>query len=295
MSALAAMQAAGGGSLRELRVAGVGTAVRECGPPGPEAIVFVHGNPGSGADWSGLLEAAGELSYAIAPDLPSYGRSERPESFAWSVPGYAQHLAALIDQLGIRRAHLVLHDFGGPWGLSWAADHPDAVASVALFNTGLLPGYRWHKYARIWRTPVIGELFMASVTRSLFHRLLARENPRPFPPGFVERMFDELDGGTKRAALALYRATSDLGALSEQLAARLEPLRLPALVVWGAADTTLPYRYAALQARFFADPDVHVLAGCGHWPFIDEPEHCRHLLSAFLRQQLARGAGAATP
>jgi pimeloyl-ACP methyl ester carboxylesterase len=85
----------GGRAIREStrHVNGVATHVRECGQPGPEAIVFVHGNPGSGEDWSDLLGAAGELGYVVAPDMPNYGRSERTLRFACTVEGYAQHLA----------------------------------------------------------------------------------------------------------------------------------------------------------------------------------------------------------
>jgi hypothetical protein len=43
-----------------------------------------------------------------------------------------------------------MHDFGGPWGLGWAASNPKGVASITCINTGALPGYRWHYLARIW-------------------------------------------------------------------------------------------------------------------------------------------------
>jgi pimeloyl-ACP methyl ester carboxylesterase len=64
------------------------------------------------------------------------------------VPAHAAFIAGALDALGIERAHLVLHDFGGPWGLSWAAGHPDRFASAVLLGTGVLPGYRRHALAR---------------------------------------------------------------------------------------------------------------------------------------------------
>ncbi len=51
----------------------------------------------------------------IAPDMPGYGKADRPESFDYTVEGYARHLTGILEQLGVKRAHLVLHDFGGPW------------------------------------------------------------------------------------------------------------------------------------------------------------------------------------
>ncbi|HKP61778.1 MAG TPA: alpha/beta hydrolase [Polyangiales bacterium] len=275
-------------STRQVR--GIATVIHASGQPGPEAIVFVHGNPSSGLDWSELLAAAGELAYSVAPDMPNYGRSERPPQFECSVEGYASHLTAVIDQLGIRRAHLVLHDFGGPWGLTWAAAHLDQVASVTLINVGMVPGYRWHKYARIWQTPILGELFMACATPATARMLLNLENPRPFPEAFVQNVLQNLDAESKRAQLALYRATRDLAALSEQLGRQLAPSKIPALVVWGEDDRNMPARYAAVQSQYFAVSATHVLPGCGHWPFVDEPEKCRALLLPFLRQQLLGAA-----
>ena len=75
----------------------------------------------------------------------------------------------------------MLHDFGGPIGLIWAAMNADALASVTLIDTGILPGYKWHRLARIWRTPVLGELFQATATRGAFRLLLNRNEPRGLP------------------------------------------------------------------------------------------------------------------
>jgi pimeloyl-ACP methyl ester carboxylesterase len=272
------------------QVSGIATVIHESGQPGSEAIVFVHGNPGSGADWSDLLAATGEFAYAVAPDMPNYGRSERPRHFPCTVEQYAKHLAAVIDHMGIRRAHLVLHDFGGPWGLAWAASHLDQIASVTLINVGIVPGYRWHTYARIWQTPILGELFMACTTQGMVRMLLNFENPRPFPEVFVDDIFQNLDAASKRAQLALYRATPDFGALTEQLGRQLAPRRIPALVLWGEGDRNMPARYAAVQSQYFAVSAHHVLPGCGHWPFVDEPEKCRALLLPFLHQQLLGAA-----
>jgi pimeloyl-ACP methyl ester carboxylesterase len=80
-------------------------------------------------------------------DMPGFGIADKPEDFDYSVPGYARHLAKLLTERGVRRAHLVMHDFGGPWGLAWAANNPQAVASVTCINTGVLSGHRWHYLA----------------------------------------------------------------------------------------------------------------------------------------------------
>jgi pimeloyl-ACP methyl ester carboxylesterase len=154
-------------STTEIVVDGVRSSVLQTGPAERgEAVVFVHGNPGPGDDWSDLLDHVGSFARAIAPDMPGYGRADKPRTFEYTIAGYADHLAGVLDQLGVRRAHLVAHDLGGPWALAWAVGHPDAFASATLINTGALTDYRWHRYAKIWRTPILGELSNATTTRS---------------------------------------------------------------------------------------------------------------------------------
>lgn len=269
----------------QLVVNGVRSLVHSSGPDdASEAVVFVHGNPGSSEDWLDILPHAGEFARVVAPDMPGYGKADRPKDFDYTVDGYARHLGGLIEQLGLTRVHLVLHDFGGPWGLQWTVGHASQVASVTLINIGIVPGYRWHLIARIWRTPLLGELFNRINGRESFRRGLNAGNPKPFPDAFVDRMFDEMDAGHKRAVLALYRAT-DPDAWSRRIGPAIKALSLPALVLWGADDDALPVRFAAVQREYFR-AEVYELAGCGHWPMIDEPVQVRTLILRFLRSQL---------
>jgi pimeloyl-ACP methyl ester carboxylesterase len=266
---------------------GIRSPVLEAGPRGAsEAVVLLHGNPGSSEDWTDLVPRIGEFARAVAPDMPGFGRADKPRRFSYSVEGYARHLDALLKVRGIQRVHLVLHDFGGPWGLAWAATHPDRFASVTLINIGVMPGYRWHYLAKIWRMPVLGELFMATSSRSGFGLLLRHGNPRGLPRAFVDRCYRDFDAGTRRAVLRLYRATDPGGVQAEQLAAVLRPLDRPALVVWGAHDPYLSVRWAERQREVFPRARVAILQGSGHWPFVDDPEGVAGEVIPFLRAQL---------
>jgi pimeloyl-ACP methyl ester carboxylesterase len=268
-------------------VAGVNSPVLEAGPGGAsESVVFVHGNPGAGRDWEDLLRRVGEVARAIAPDMPGYGGADKPKSFDYTVTGYAQHLAGVLDQLGIRRAHLVLHDFGGPWGLAWALAHPDSFASVTMINTGAPIGYRWHRYARIWRTPVVGELFMLMSNRWALRKVVKRENPRLTDERLDQLYQQSRHPATKRAVLKLYRATPPDG--FEALYSTLRELDRPALVIWGSRDPYLPVEQAELQRRSFPTSQVEVIEGAGHWVFWEEPEEVASLVLPFVREQLAR-------
>jgi pimeloyl-ACP methyl ester carboxylesterase len=266
-------------------VKGVRSPVIQAGPAdATEAVVFVHGNPGPSTDWSGLLPEVGEFARAVAPDMPGYGDADKPPDFDYTIDGYAEHLAGVLDGLGITRAHLVLHDFGGPWGLEWAVRHPDAFASVTLINVGVLPDYRWHRYARIWRTPVVGELFQLTANRPGFRMLLGRENPR-LSTDAIDRIYDAARSWpTKRAILKLYRASPE-----SRVRGPIEALReldRPALVLWGTEDAYLPWRFAERQQLAFPSARIELLEGLGHWPFHEDPAQVAELVLPFLRAQL---------
>jgi pimeloyl-ACP methyl ester carboxylesterase len=260
--------------------------VLEAGPPkASEAVVFVHGSPGSAGDWRGLAVEVGAFARAVAPDLPGFGRADKPYDFDYSVPGYAAFLDAALDQLGVRRAHLVLHDFGGPIGLEWAAENAERFASVVLFDTGVLPGYRGHPLAWLWATPVVGELMQFASTPRAWRFVMARTNPKGLPEEFVEEMAGNYDWGTRYAVLKLYRSMLRPGHRPPG-PHLLRPLDRPALVVWGAHDPFVSVDYAERQKEAFPRASVVVLEESGHWPFMDDPSGTSKAVIPFLRKQL---------
>jgi pimeloyl-ACP methyl ester carboxylesterase len=290
MSGEATAAAGGATALRhsEVIVNGVRSPVLEAGPAGAEeAIVFVHGNPGMAAHWTTLLEPVGAFARAIALDMPGYGGADKPRDLPYTVDGYAAHLTGALEQLGVRRVHLVLHDFGGPWGLQWAADNPDLHASTVLINTGVLLREGWHALAKVWRTPVLGELFFMSSTRGGFRQFMKRTNPPTFPMSYADELFDlYADKATRRAVLKLYRNTP-AGPHAEAIAPRLREHPRPTLVVWGAKDPYLKLRLAERQREVFRDAQVTVLPNSGHWPLADDPAGVAAAVLPFLREQTA--------
>jgi pimeloyl-ACP methyl ester carboxylesterase len=275
-----------------LEGSGAGSPVIEAGPrDAREAIVFVHGNPGSSSDWTALVDAAGELGRAVAFDMPGFGKAGTPAGFDYQVSSYAEFLNGALAELEIERVHLVVHDFGGPFGLLWGLQHAQRWASVVLINVGIMPGYTWHSMAKRWRTPVLGELVQAWIPRAAWRRAMQKSSPRGLPPEFVEKMYDDYDRTTRRTVLKLYRATPDPGSTAAEVGAAIAALHKPALVVWGASDPFISVDYAERQREFFDVRDVVILPDSGHWPFQDDPQHVEQALMPFLTEQLRAGAG----
>ena len=275
--------------LEESRVAvrGIGGPVLQAGPrEAREAVVFLHGNPGSGHEFADLVEATGAFARAVAPDMPGFGRADKPDAFRYDNEGYAEHLDGLLGELGIDRVHLVLHDLGGPWGLEWASQDASRVESVTLINTGALIGYRWHVLARIWRTPVLGEVFLATATRPLFRLLTNLGQKRKLSREFLDYAYDvNFTRPTRKAVLKVYRNSPHPDQDGRRQAEALRPHDIAALVVWGARDPYLGAYLAEAQREAFPRAQVVMLDDSGHWPYVDDPKAVADAVIPFLREQ----------
>jgi pimeloyl-ACP methyl ester carboxylesterase len=254
---------------RKEEIGGVEVAWREAPGRGVSApVVYLHGVPSSSSDWLPFLPLTG----GYAPDLPGFGSSGKPAHFDYSIEGYRKFLRAYVDALGLDRFSLVMHDWGAV-GLALAQDVPERVERlVAISAVPFTPGYRWHRAARIWRTPLIGELFMGYSWKGGMRRV-SREwlaAPGPAPKEMVEAVWRHWDHGTQRAILKLYRSAPP--AVLAAAGDRLGEVKAPALVAWGADDPYLPPSFAtALAERLGGPAEVSVVEGARHWPWLDEP------------------------
>ena len=268
-----------------IEVDGIRSPVIEAGPVGADAaVVFVHGNPGSRLDWADLVERAGAFTRAVAFDLPGFAQADKPRGFPATVADYARFIEGARRSLGIERVHLVVHDFGGPFGLTWAAEHPDAFASVAIVNAPPLAGYRWYPLAHVWRTPLSGELLHLTLVKPTFVALARRGHPRGLPQAFLDRMWRDYDRDTQRTVLKLYR-TTDARQMVAAPPSLFRELDRPALVAWGMHDAYIPTRFAERHVEAFPRATFIALRDSGHFPMADDPDGLAAAVLPFLERQ----------
>ncbi|MDI6798034.1 MAG: alpha/beta hydrolase [Desulfatibacillaceae bacterium] len=246
---------------------------------GPPAL-FLHGNPDTADLWDPLIGRVRHAARCLAPDLPGFGRSAAPPSFDCSLDSMAEFVDAFIVQAGVSQPlHLVVHDFGGPYGLAFAVKYPEKIKSLCVINTIFQADYRWHFWARVWRTPVLGELSMKLLNRRLFVAELKRGSCR-LDKNTMRAMYEVITPATRQMILKLYRATDpeNCKGWEEKLVSLAQ--ERPSLVLWGAND---PYLPKSLAGRFGAGKVVFV-PGCGHWTPREAPELVsRHLLELWRR------------
>jgi pimeloyl-ACP methyl ester carboxylesterase len=216
----------------------------------------------------GFLERSGGL----APDLPGFGRSGKPAYLRYTIDEYGHFIERFLDELEVERVQLVMHDWGAV-GLAFAQRLPERVERVVIIDAvPLLPGYRWHRTARLWRTLGLGELAMGTTTGFVLEQFSKESNatPGPMPGAWRDSVLECFDEGTQRAILRLYRS-SPPEAL-EAAGARLGTLDVPALVVWGARDPYIPSRFGRDYAHALPQAELVELADAGHWPWLDRPD-----------------------
>jgi pimeloyl-ACP methyl ester carboxylesterase len=271
----------------------------EGAPAGVAPALYLHGVPTNSRDWVRPREHRGtrprwrrwwrparsedrwvlpppyeegflERSGGLAPDLPGFGHSGKPGYLKYTIEEYADFIERFLDLVEVERVRMLVHDWGAV-GLAFAQRHPERVERLVVTNAvTFLPGYRWHRTARLWRTPGVGELAMGATTRRVLRRSTreATASGEPLPEAFLDTVLDHFDQGTQRAILRLYRSSPS--SVLEAAGARLRTLRLPALVVWGERDPYIPTRFAHEYAEVLGAELL--LLDAGHWWWYERPE-----------------------
>lgn len=262
----------------KINVDGVTVAYTDRGE-GP-AILFMHGNPDSRHAWKALFNGLGDGFRCIAPDFPGFGDSEPlPPEINLSPEVMSGFWDGFVDAIGLDApVNVVVHDFGGPWLLPWVATHSDRVRSVFVLNSLFHRDYTWHRWARIWQTPILGELALLLSTRAVLRREMRLYAPGA-PLEWVDETYGRMHWTMRRTILRTYRAFARPETVfdpwEERLLAALEDL--PVRVVWGDRD---PYIPAGFAERFGVEP-VH-LQEYGHWLHLEAPGLVARYLNEFL-------------
>lgn len=243
------------------------------------AKLFLHGVPDSPAIWRPLLAALdlGDAPVAV-PALPGFtgplpaGFTPTKDAYAdWAV-GEAAALAAEHGPIDI-----VGHDWGALIAQRAAMLRPDLFRSWAVSNAVIDPDYRGHRIARIWNTPVLGEIFMALSKPAALARGLAEQG---MPADIAEEEAVQWANKDKRRAiLKLYRSAKGLS-FEHDWARDLGRLPANGALIWGAND---PYVDLSVAWRFAANTEtpLTIIEGAGHWAIAERPEDVAAALRAF--------------
>jgi haloalkane dehalogenase len=102
-----------------------------------EALVMVHGNPSWSFEFRALIKHFAKTHRCIAPDHIGFGLSDKPADWDYLPQQHAENFESLLESLDLERITLVVGDWGGPIGLSYAIRHPETIRQIVITNTWL--------------------------------------------------------------------------------------------------------------------------------------------------------------
>ncbi|TCO45275.1 alpha/beta fold hydrolase [Actinocrispum wychmicini] len=265
-------------------------------------LLCLHGEPTWGYLFRDVVRRFAGTHRLVVPDHMGFGKSETPADRSYRLQDHVDNLEALILDLDLDDITLVMHDFGGPVGMGFAARHPDRVARVVAVNgptpfgqPGLAkalqdngneaPWFRW--IARADRSGtlenVLGELNYTILStlklngfenNDIISETWIEAYGAPFPTPAASRGAIGWAKGFATGA-HVFEAPGD--------AARAKMAKVPALAIWGSADRTLGGKYfLPLFKDAFPHGTITELPGVGHYSLEDAPDKVAALLREFL-------------
>ena len=232
-------------------------------------VVFLHGAPENRNEWRDVIDLLHTEYHCIAPDLLGFGdSSEPPADYDFSLNAQVQFFDDWVKAVvGDEPFILVTHDIGAIMGIAWASQHPQQVIGLIVMNTVLHADYEWHTLARIWSTPLLGNLFMLTLNRFAYRIAFQNDFPQ-VSREHIDSMYDGLTKTARKSILHHFRQMTQptfFEGWEENLAAVVD--NIPTTVLWGVDDPLIPEAYAPRIGG-----TLKKISGCGHWVPLEKPE-----------------------
>ena len=262
------------------------------GPP----VVMVHGNPTWSFYYRDLVLALRDQYRAVAPDHIGCGRSDKPDDsrYAYTLERRVQDLGALIDHLGFDRVTLVVHDWGGMIGLTWATRNPERIDRLVVLNTSAfaLPANKPLPYSiALARTPGLGPMLVRGLNAFARGAVRTCVTRTPMPPEVAAGYLAPYDSWRNRIAVQRFiediplRPSDKAWSLINETAGNLEKLlSVPMLICWGMRDFVFDGHFLDEFARRFPDAEIHRFDDAGHYILEDAGDEIIPLITTFLAE-----------
>jgi pimeloyl-ACP methyl ester carboxylesterase len=254
------------------------------------ALLLLHGLGCDHTTWSSVIATLARRYTVIAPDLLGHGRSDKPRA-DYSVGGYANGMRDLLTVLGIDKATVVGHSFGGGVAMQFAYQFPERTERLVLVAPGGI-GREVTAIIRAITLPGFQTALGVATMPGLLHaaklalRTLSRTGiSQARDLDEVAEIVQHLSDRKARAAIThVVRAVVDWRGQVVTMADRAYLTHaMPMCVVWGSEDNVIPADHAALAREIAPDATVEVIPNSGHFPHKDHPQRFVKILNDFIR------------
>lgn len=259
------------------------------GPRTDDAVLMLHGNPTWSFYYRELVKALMPTMRCVVPDHVGMGLSAKPERYDYSLGTRIADVEALVASLGLRRIHLVVHDWGGAIGFGFAARHPEMIGKLTVLNTAAFTSKRIPARIAVCKLPMIGPLLVRGLNgfagpatwMSMHRRRLTAEEKRGYLLPY--------DSWSDRVAVSAFVRDIPLDATHPSwnaLAATERGLAQfrdrDALIVWGGKDFCFNDHFLKRWRAELPQARVHRLADAGHYVLEDASGEVVPLIGGFL-------------
>jgi haloalkane dehalogenase len=248
-------------------------------------VVFFHGAPTWSFLWRKVIPPVRDAGFrCIAPDFAGFGRSDKPTDVGWyTYDRHVELMARLLEQLDVRDATAVVHDWGGLIGLRLAVEHPERFARLVIMDTGPATGRQ--QMSDTW----LAFRDFVSRTEDLPVGFLVRGGCKNDPGDEVIAAYDapypspESKAGARAFPLIVPTEPDAPGAAEGQrVADALRTDDRPTLLLWADSDPVLPFSVGERLAERLNFPAPQPIENAGHFLQEDAGEEIGRVIADWL-------------
>lgn len=272
-----------------VRVDDVNIFYRTAGPEKGIPLVLTHGIPRCSFLYRKMIPLLAREHPVRAWDLVGFGLSDKPDDNRYNFPNFEALFGKFIDALGIKRAHIICHDVGGPFTIGWAVHNPDRVASLTILNTTIF----WEHFH------IPGPVLLSILTPMVVHRRISGEfaarqlikyiravvhkNPNAMTPEEEEAFFQLFT--RENGFISLVKTLKSYRVVTPYLfevRRTLMTFTRPTFVLWGRHDPFCKIPIARSFRQTAPHSELDVVDSAGHFLQEDAPEECADLILDFI-------------
>jgi haloalkane dehalogenase len=269
------------------------------GPRADEAVLMLHGNPTWSFYYRDVVRALSPRLRCIVPDHVGMGLSAKPARHDYRLAGRIADVGALVACLGLKRVHLIVHDWGGAIGFGWAVARPELIGRIVILNTAAWPSRRLPARIALCRLPGVGAVLVRGLNAfadgatwmALRSRRLTFDERRAYLWPYdswrhrvgIDRFIQDIPLEAEHPSRPTLEAIA--GALPRLAAA-------PKLILWGGRDFCFDPSFLERWREIYPAAEVTCYERAGHYVLEDAGPAARQRIADFLTPDSPAGTPA---